>query len=102
MDLRRDLKEVKEKAEEWLVDHKKDILGGCYCLLCVSAVLAPFVRHRQKTVNARKRHIYDPSMFDSWELRKPLTNNQKLVIEQRRRNGEPLGKILKDMKVLKR
>lgn len=50
----------------------------------------------------RNSMIYDRSLGMYWQTRKPLTANQRLIIESRHKAGEPYGKILSDMKVLKR
>lgn len=45
--------------------------------------------------------IYDHSLGMYWELRHPLTTNERIIIERRRKNGEPYGEILRDMRLLK-
>ena len=50
----------------------------------------------------RERFIYDPSLGIYWELKHCLTNNQKIIFEERRKNGEPCGQILKELGVLKK
>lgn len=50
----------------------------------------------------RNSTIYDRSLGMYWETKKPLTANQRLVIESRHKAGEPYGKILSDMRILKR
>lgn len=55
-----------------------------------------------KEIRFRTHHIYDRSMGRYIELRRPLTNTEALIIEERRRNGEGLMAILSSMKLLKR
>ena len=43
---------------------------------------------------------YDPRTGEHWYTRKPLTSNQKLNLEQRFKNGESKGEILKSMHML--
>ena len=43
---------------------------------------------------------YDPRTGEHWYTRKPLTNNQKLNLEQRYNNGESKGEILRSMHML--
>lgn len=46
--------------------------------------------------------MYDPSMGDWWDLKKPLTNNERLEMEARVANGELRGEVLRDMGKLKK
>ncbi|MBQ9003744.1 MAG: hypothetical protein IJ087_18010 [Eggerthellaceae bacterium] len=46
--------------------------------------------------------IYDHSLGMYWELRHPLTTNERIAIERRRKSGESYGQILSDMRLLKR
>lgn len=50
----------------------------------------------------RNSMIYDRSLGMYWQTKRPLTTNQRLVIESRHKAGESYGSILSDMKVLKR
>ena len=45
-------------------------------------------------------YIYDRSMGHYWKCRKKPTTEQYLEIERRKANGEGLGTILTDMKLL--
>ena len=51
--------------------------------------------------NRRKHKCYDRSEGHYWNLKRELTNSDWAVITERKRNGERLGDILKDMKILK-
>lgn len=46
--------------------------------------------------------IYDHSLGMYWDLKHPLTANERVTIERRRKSGENYGQILSDMKLLKR
>lgn len=50
----------------------------------------------------RDSMIYDRSLGMYWETKRPLTANQRLIIESRHKAGESYGSILSDMKLLKR
>lgn len=104
MTLKEKVEESKDKAKQWISDHKGDIAYGCYIAACVAAVAIPAIRksRRNHMEAKRERQVYDPSMGFYWETKRNLTNNQKLIIEQRRRHGEALGNILRDMDVLKK
>lgn len=59
-------------------------------------------RTLNKELDFKKRTIYDRSLGEYVELKKPLSVNQKLEYERRRATGEKVNTILNDMKVLKR
>lgn len=95
---------VKEKLSDWVSYHKTDIIYGCYILACVSAVVLPVAKrvHRNHIEAKKSRMIYDRSLGFYWEVKRNLTNNQKMAIEHRHRLGEPYGKILREMNLLKK
>ena len=45
---------------------------------------------------------YDPSTGLHWELKRKLTNHEREELDERRRDGESVGEILRDMRVAKR
>ena len=45
--------------------------------------------------------IYDNREGFYWELRRPLTNTERQSIARKRKNGEKLGDILEEMRLLK-
>ena len=47
------------------------------------------------------RRIYDPSEGFYWNLKRDLNTSQKLELERRKADGESMGQILEDMRVLK-
>ena len=49
---------------------------------------------------ANDTYIYDRSMGHYWKCRKKPTTEQYLEIERRKANGEGLGTILTDMRLL--
>ncbi|MBO7450966.1 MAG: hypothetical protein J6U54_11435 [Clostridiales bacterium] len=46
-------------------------------------------------------YCYDRSLGHYWELRRKLTNDEWISIENRRKQGERLADILEDLQVLK-
>lgn len=104
MTLREQVKEAASKAKTWAGENKGTILCGLYVLGLVGGMISPLIRRsRRNSLDARReKQIYDPSMGFYWETKRPLTNNQKLMIEQRHRNGEGYGKILKELHLLKK
>lgn len=99
---------VKEKWEDlgmWYSDHKYEIL---FALPFVTAGVCDIGKTIRAGINlemngrtAKNRRIYDRSTGHYWELRRPLTTDELREIEKRKRNGENLGDILWDIKVLK-
>lgn len=58
--------------------------------------------HRvNKEIDFKRRTIYDHSLGRYIELKRPLTSDQALVIEQRRADGEKLHVILDSMGLIK-
>ena len=55
--------------------------------------------YRAETI--KKKYIYDPSGGFYWPTKRALTGAEKLELDTRHRNGESLGQILVDMKLLK-
>lgn len=50
----------------------------------------------------KELYCYDRSLGAYWQLKRKLTQNEMLELQTRRRNGESMGMILSDMKVLKK
>lgn len=77
-------------------------------LAVVSGLIGTTVKSVSKIVSVHKEEQlktmfwYDNRLGKYWSLRKKPTVSQTLTIEQCIRNGEPLGKILDDMHLLKR
>lgn len=97
-------KEFKEKALRFLNEHGPKIIGGTVMILSIVAgINHDMIKYeRLKQDKKRERMIYDPVLGDYWELKKPLSNKEKLEFEQRLSEGEMRGEILKDMRKLKR
>lgn len=91
-------------ATEWCKTHKEAIIvfgpvvmGGIIEIAKIST--------KRHTVNEEKvlkdRYIYDRSTGHYYELRRKPKSSEWLQIEQRKQNGETLGWILNDMRLLK-
>lgn len=59
---------------------------------------------RAHNINEQERikeeYVYDRSLGHYWKLKRPLDNDEWREIEERKRNGERLGDILEELKVL--
>ena len=56
----------------------------------------------EKEIRFRQCSIYDRSMGRYIELKRPLTDYEAMIIEERRHNGEGLMAILSSMNLVKR
>lgn len=55
----------------------------------------------RKEENLKNLYCYDNRLGKYWRLRRELSNQEWLVVEKRKSDGENLGEILNDLKVLK-
>ena len=114
------VKNAKEKTKKWCSDrywdartlwtyHKDEIIaaGG----LVTSGVLGGIKIYDAITVRQRRKAamryedrklFYDPSTGCRYRLKRNLSNRENLELSQRKKNGEDVGTILKDMKVLRK
>lgn len=51
--------------------------------------------------NLKNLYCYDNRLGKYWKLKRELSNQEWLVVEKRKSDGENLGEILDDLKVLK-
>lgn len=109
MERKKTLKErmwdAKEDFKCWVYNNQDDLYKAAYVTASIAAVVAPVVAKMVKSKRKERMYqadhtVWDPKLGMFWETKK-LTNNKKLIIAERRAAGEPLGKILKDMKLLK-
>ena len=54
----------------------------------------------ERELEYQRKHIYDYSLGHHWTLRRELTANEMMEMEERKRNGESMGDILQRMRVL--
>lgn len=57
--------------------------------------------HLKKEEKLKDNYCYDRSLGHYWKLKRSLTNDEWLEIDQRKKEGERLSDILASMKVLK-
>lgn len=98
---------VKSKLQDgrdWLYRNKDLVITYTPVAIGAATVIAKAVG---KNINLRKQeHLgelrcYDRSAGHYWPLRRKLSTDEWLYIERRRMNGERLGDILSDLRVLK-
>ena len=88
------------KALDWCNENKTTLLfitGGIATL----GKLGGKVLNVFKEKHLQERTCYDRSLGHYWQLNRTLSNKEWIAIEERRKNGERLADILKDLKVLK-
>lgn len=88
----------------WISNNKEIVL------LVVPSLLAgtrAIIKAVDKHVNLHKEqdfkdlYCYDRSLGHYWKLRRELSNDEWIEIDKRKRDGERLGDILDELKVLK-
>lgn len=89
---------------DWGKDHKETII--VFGPVIVGSVIEIIkITSKRHTVNEEKalkeRYIYDRSLGHYYEMKRQPKRSEWLQIDQRKQNGETLGEILNDMKLLK-
>ena len=105
----------KPGVKEWIKDklHK----GKCFWdenkepIIALTPVVIGGITFLVKTIskhariteekNLKELYVWDPKLGLYWQLRKKLTNTQRLELDRRRADGESMGNILASMRVLK-
>ena len=89
--------------KNWCNEHREEAIT--IGIICVSAGFK-FYKAAKKSHDLKVEkelkdtYIYDRSMGHYWKCRKKPTTEQYLEIERRKANGEGLGTILTDMRLL--
>ena len=70
----------------------------------VSRLSKDVTRHRtvKEERYLRDNYVYDNRLGHYWELKRKASNSEWKIIERRKNNGESLGIILSDLKLLKK
>ncbi len=92
------------KARDWYWRNRDTInvaapfvLGGLFTTVKVVGKR----RNLRKEEMLKNRYCYDRSLGHYWALKRDLSNREWLAIDHRRKKGERLANILKDMNVLR-
>lgn len=98
-------KQKGKAALDWASKHKTEVIAGL--TIAVPAVVDIVKIVAKKGANddereLKERFVYDRSKGHYYETKRKLKSSEWLQIDQRRENGEQLGRILDDMGVLKR
>ena len=102
--LKEKLKEKFSRAMDWCKDNKEILI---IVVPAATAAITGGVKLVGKIVDCHQEHnhqnltCYDRSLGHYWQLKRELSNDEWVAIEQRRKNGERLADILTELKVLK-
>lgn len=100
-------KKAKEKFDDvkkWCGEHKSEIVVFGPVLITGAVEIIKTVSKRKNLDDEKAlkdNYIYDRSMGHYYELKRKLKSSEWLQIEERKAEGETLGSILQDMRVLK-
>lgn len=108
------LNEAKEKVSEkageainWTKNNWQAVLAGAAVAIPLATSAVKLVkslkgsaldRHEERMKNC----YYDPSTGLHWDLKRMLSNSERIELMQRKRDGEYTEDILMDMKLLKK
>lgn len=101
--LKAEAKVKAKKAWVWIVDNNEVSLPLIGMAIGGGVKLAKYHRYKKrinKEEELKDLYCYDRSLGHYWKLRRKLTNAEWLEINERKANGENLGDILRDMRVL--
>lgn len=97
-------RKTKEAAEKLWENREVAIPVAIAALTAVSSMIKGHNRRKEleEAEIRRERAFYDRSLGVYWETRRPLTTNEMLEVEERKKAGESIGAILDDMGLLKK
>lgn len=94
------------KAKWFVEDHKAQIAAVAAATPVVVGTIIQIARmvsqqdRLKKAKDLKELYCYDRSLGHYWKLRRELTNDEWLAIDARKRSGERLSDILKELNVL--
>lgn len=111
-------KSLKEKADDlkwwakckctdakiWCKNHKAEIITLAPVLISGTIELVKIVAKKgtvKEEQHLKDEYIYDRSNGHYYELRRKIKSSEWQMIDHRKREGEMLGDILQDMRLLK-
>lgn len=95
---------AKESAKEWYKQHKLEVLIFGPIVIGTAGSIFKIIGKRinlAKENELKDLYVYDRSLGHYWKLRRELGNDEWLSINARMKDGEKLGDILEQLKVLK-
>ena len=100
-------RELGRDVTDWAWNHQELVKTYTPVILGVSAcgarVAANALKMRKAGLEkaAKDLYVWDPKMGMYWQIRRALSNAEKLKIQERFKTGEMMGDILASMKILK-
>lgn len=92
------------RIKEWCIDHQDELAIIAGIAAGVGTAVGSAISKRNKAMLKEEKrmnnYIYDPSTGLFWKTRR-RNSNDNLIIAHRKAAGEPLYKILSEMKLLK-
>lgn len=101
-DILKTLNSNAQKAFSYITNNPEKVAAaiGATIALC-NATKHLQVTHRVNSQNRIKdKTYYDPSTGFRWSLKRKMTNNDRLVITSRKKNGEDVAYILQDLRLI--
>ena len=98
------IKSLPSKGVEWAKEHYVGLTIGLPIVVngvCKLVRVVNNVHDKSEDDRHRDKMYYDPSAHVWYELRRKLTNSEKIEIAQRIKDGEKRVDILSDMNVIK-
>lgn len=89
---------------EWCKENKDVVMVAAPIIISGVAAVTKMAHKRntlKKAEDLKQLYCYDRSLGHYWQLKRKLTNNEWIVIDRRKNNGERLADILESMRVLK-
>ena len=95
-DFRFEVEQKIKSSRNWILNHKQTIIF-------VAPLVIGMVRRRKYSKNKYNKSysFYDEKFRHYWRLKREPSNNDWVIIDKRKNNGENMYDILKDLKVLK-
>lgn len=101
---KRKLEELKKNALNYWENNKATVItvgtAALYGIGKAAKAIGRVAAAKQEQHN-KELYCYDNRLGHYWELRRKLKNSEWSEIDQRKRKGEALSDILRDLKVLK-
>jgi hypothetical protein len=94
---------VKYRVSLFWRDHWQTILKWAPAVLAAIGGIIKIVKPSAAELHEKRmaKTWYDPSTGFHWELKRDLTNHDRIEIMERRRAGEKVEDILRGMKIMK-
>ena len=98
------VKTKKEDTKQWVAENKGLLI---FLTPIVVGAVGKAINNAGKQRNLREEariketYCYDNRLGMYWELRRPMSNYERLIFEERKSNGYSIGQILNEMNLLK-